>query len=61
VANAPHTNREEVVHLTGTELIHAEVDGEDAEVRTLLTAASELPGWTASGYRQTYPAGAQPV
>jgi hypothetical protein len=61
VANAPHTSREEVVHLTGTELIHAEIDGDDAEVRGLLTAASELRGWDASGYRQTYPAGAQPV
>jgi hypothetical protein len=62
VANAPHTNREEVVHLTGTELIHAEVDGEDAAVgRLLALCTDQLPGWDVSGYRQTYPARAQPV
>jgi hypothetical protein len=62
VANTPHTDRAEVVHLRDTELIHAEIDADDAGVQRLLAAvATELPGWDAGGYRQAFPAGAQPV
>jgi hypothetical protein len=63
VVNTPHTSRAEVVHLTGAELIHAELDADDAAVRALMTLCSDqLPGWKPTGYRQTYPRRAdQPV
>ncbi|HEX4428910.1 MAG TPA: hypothetical protein VHZ96_06555 [Frankiaceae bacterium] len=57
VVNAPDTSRQEVIHLRETELILAELTGDDREVLTLLArAADELPGWEISAYRQAFPA-----
>ncbi len=54
VANAPHTDRTEVVHLRDTELIHAELaTGEALEMTLLSRAITDLPGWDASAYRYT--------
>ncbi len=56
VANAPHTDRAEVVHLRDSELIHAEIHADTADVRELLAAAAaQLPGWDAGGYRRAFP------
>ena len=56
VANAPHTDREEVVHLRDTELIHAEIDADEPRYSGCWPrVGSELPGWDAGGYRQSFP------
>jgi hypothetical protein len=52
VANAPHTDRTEVVHLQDSDLIHVELDANDAAALELLARSSrELPRWEASAYR----------
>ena len=52
VANAPHTDRSEVVHLRDAELIHAELAADDVDSARLIDHASkQLPGWDAAAYR----------
>ncbi|HEX4018057.1 MAG TPA: hypothetical protein VHX15_15085 [Frankiaceae bacterium] len=61
VANDPHTQRPEVVHLGATELILAELVDEREALTLLANCAEQLPGWEASTYRQAFFALAQPV